>query len=386
MKLGRSIHALAVLGALCTLGTGCGDDSGGSAGPGPNETQAIMREILDGMQRTLPASMDAARFRDPSERAAISAALSHLAGNAEVLRAHTEEDDAQMQFLARSIARDAGEVERVYAEERYDRAAYLLRRITENCVVCHSRLPSREDSRLTKGFVQQSVFDELDLAQRASLQIATRRFDEALVTLEELIASPEHPALMLGPLTDYLVVCIRVKGDYDRPLPTLRRFAERGDLWARLREDVEAWIAFLPGLRERAQADPGLPTARALLAEGRRMVDFPEDRDSLAHFVVASAILQEAINAGRMGDEQTAEAYYLLGLTEARIGRNHWVTAAPFLLETSIRLAPGADFAAEAYALLEQETYLSYEGSDFEEIPSEEREHLAELRALIDGA
>jgi hypothetical protein len=61
------------------------------------------------------------------------------------------------------------------------------------------------------------------------------------------------------------------------------------------------------------------------------------------------------------------------------------VTSAPFLLERAIRLAPGEPFAEEAWALLERETLMAYEGID--EGPSpEEQARLAELRALIDAA
>ena len=76
--------------------------------------------------------------------------------------------------------------------------------------------------------------------------------------------------------------------------------------------------------------------------------------------------------------------FYELGLVEARIGRNYWVTSAPFLLETSIRLAPRETFARQAYALLEQELTLSYEGSDQEDVPADEQHRLDELRALLD--
>ena len=82
-------------------------------------------------------------------------------------------------------------------------------------------------------------------------------------------------------------------------------------------------------------------------------------------------------------DAQLGEAYYLRGVVEARIGRNYWVTAAPFLLAESIRVAPETPSAARAYALLERELLASYEGSDFEELPAEDREHLERLKALL---
>ena len=46
-------------------------------------------------------------------------------------------------------------------------------------------------------------------------------------------------------------------------------------------------------------------------------------------------------------------------------------------------MAPGESFARAAFALLEQELLMSYEGSDYEEIPPEERLVLDELQTLI---
>jgi tetratricopeptide (TPR) repeat protein len=345
-----------------------------------------MNEIYDQIRAALLASANVNGLRDPANRAEVAAALEALARNASALEDHARVEDDPMQFLARSAARDARDVQREYANGHFDRAAFLLRQITENCVVCHTRLESRDDSTLAAGFVDPSTLDSLPLEPKASLQIATRRFDEALATLESLLESPAvHAAILLGPIADYLVVCIRVKGDFERPLPTLERFAARPDLWTRLRMEVGGWIAALPELHERARRKPGLATARALVEEAQQMSLYPDDRTPLVHLIVASSLLERYIDQHRSRGRDLAEAYYLLGVTEARIGRNYWVTPAPYLLEQAIRLAPKGPFATDAYALLERETLMSYEGSDWEDLPEEDAQRLAELRRLIEG-
>lgn len=373
--------AAAVLAAVLLTACGGADEAQDSQ---RQETRRIMREIYHGLRVALPASVDPERFSSPESRPEISAALESLSRNATLLEEHTAQEDAQMHFLARSVARDAKEVERTYAAERYDRAAFLLRQIVENCVVCHTRVRSPADAAITEGFVDQGVLEELPAEPRATLQIATRRFDEALATLEALLADPnEHPALMLAPLTDYLVVSLRVKNDYERPRKTLERFAARPDLWASLRNDVEGWIASLPGLARRASHASDLGTARALLDEARARERLPGDHAGLVQYVAASAVLERFISQHHTRDAQLAEAFYLLGLVEARIGRNTWVTPAPFLLEQSIRLAPQSPFAKEAFALLEREILLMYEGADEEAISEEENQRLRELRELV---
>jgi hypothetical protein len=376
----RRMAAALLMGA--TLATSaCGEDQDDAR---KQETRRIMGEIFGGLRVALPVSVDPERFRAAGSRAEIAAALSALSRNAALLEQHAAREDEQMRFLARSVAADAREVERTYAAERYDRAAFLLRQIVENCVACHTRLRSDRDSPVSEGFVDSGVLEELPPEPRATLQIATRRFDEALATLEALFASRnEHPALMLAPLTDYLVVSLRVQGDYERPRATLQRFLERPDLWSSLRLDVERWIEALPGLEQRAAGKSDLPTARALLDEGKALERLPGDRAGLVHYVAASAVLERFISEHRQRDEQLAEAYYLLGLLEANIGRNTWVTPAPFLLEQAIRLAPQAPFARQAFALLEREILRMYEGADEEAISQEEDQRLRELRELV---
>ena len=375
--------ATGTISLACLTLSGCGQEAPPQPSQEEQETRAIMGRIYDAIRVALPASADPEGLARPERAAEISAALDALADNASLLQTHVGGEERQMQFLARGIARDARDVRRAWQEGHHPRAAFLLRQITENCVVCHTRLPS-DDSPVAQGFFQAGELDELPEEPKASLLIATRRFDEALATLESLLASSEHPALLLGPLTDYLVVSIRVKRDFERPAATLRRFAERADLWPELRADVETWLAALPGLAARASGAPDLETGRALFEAGVALGELPEDKRGLVHFITASSVLQRFLPTDPP-PEALGEAYYILGMIEARIGRNYWVTPAPFFLEESIRLAPKQPFAADAFARLERELLSAYEGADREELPPEEAARLQELRSLVRG-
>ena len=375
----RGFRAAAVLAALCVVACGSDETTPG----GDTETRALMGEIYRAIQVLLPASAEPEPFEDPAKAAEFEAALARLSTSTDRLVDHVE-GDAQGGFLARSIAYDTARVAQAYEAGRRDRAAFLVRRITESCIVCHSRLPDTADRPLAKGFLDVEGLAALPPDQRAALQLATRRFDDALATIEAQLASPDHPAMLLGALTDLLVVSVRIQQDFDRPVPVLERFARRPDLWSALRRDVEAWIAALPELRARTAGPPRLAVARALVEEARGLATVPDSHRSVAHYVAASSVLERFVEADPGPSAETAEAYYLLGLTEAWIGRNYWVTSAPFLLETSIRMAPGEPLARDAFALLERELLASFEGAE-ESLPPGDAEELAELRALIDA-
>jgi len=361
----------------------CGEDP---AEREAESTRAMMREIFQSIRIALPASIDAAHFRNPENRAQISAALDALARNTAELEKHYAKSDAQLGFLARSIERDAIEAKVAFDHERYKRSAFVLRQIVENCVVCHTRLPADRNSGVAEGFVDEGDLASLPPKSRATLQIATRQFDGALDSLEEVLTDPlTHPAVMLGPLTDYLVVAIRVTGNYERAIRTLEKFSTRDDLWPSLREDVDDWIDALPALQRRAANASTVADARAIIDEGEALDEYGDGQGSLLHFIVASSVLERYIAAHPKRSAELGEAFYLRGILETRIGRNYWVTTAPFFLEESIRIAPGEPFAEDALVLLERELFAAYEGSDIEELPEPERAHLDELRALIDA-
>ena len=350
------------------------------------ETRSLMHAIFASVAVALTASVEPGEFRDPANRAKIAAALGQLAENAEQLEEHTGLAGGAREYLSHSVARDARDVERAYVAEQYGRAAFLVQQITENCIGCHTRLPDDEDSVVAQGFVDEALFGELPLEPRASLQMATRRFDDARLTLEQLIASDEHAALLLNALTDYLVVNLRVRGDFERPVPVLETFATREDAWPTLRRAALGWAAALPELAPIVAGEAKIETARRILEQGKTLSSVERDHMPLVHWVAASSVLERLIERGDAEPAVLGEAYYLLGLIEARIGRQYWVTPAPFLLEASILLAPGEEFSEDAYAILERQLLAAWEGTDFEELPPEDAQRLAELRRLIDGA
>jgi len=376
------IHRALVFAACAAVGCGAEpkrtDD---------DQTRAVMREIFEGIRVALPASIDSAAFSAPENQGEIFAALETMARNAAILEEHAKGCDAQTGFLARSVKRDAIEARTTYRYGHYQRSAFVLQQIVEDCVVCHTRLPADCGSGIAADFVDEGALASLSAQSQATLLIATRQFDRALDALEKVLADPTtHPAVMLGPLTEYLIVAIRVEGDYKRPVATLERFARRKDLWPSLRRDVDAWITALPSLHERAATASTVTSARAIIEEGEALDEVGNRQGSLLHFIVASSILERYIHAHPVRNAELGEAYYLRGMLETRIGGNYWVTAAPFFLEESIRIAPKSPSAAEALVVLERELFAAYEGSDIEELPDAEKAHLAELRALIEAS
>lgn len=348
------------------------------------QTRALMRPIFESMSVLVPLSADPAKFADPARDAEVRAALRSLAAGADALAEHAGQRDPDALYLGGALAHDAREVLRAFELGRTESAIFFLQQTSGNCVACHSRLPHPGDSLLAEGFARDATLARLPPLERGRLLVATRRFDQALATYEAVFADPKtHPAETLSAWTDYLVVSLRARQDFARPVPVLERFAARPDVWQNLRDDLREWLVSLRELAPSARAEPSLGAARELLDQANLRMRFPSDRRALVQYIAASAILHRALAAHPGRSPEAGEAYYLLGLAELHIRRDYWVSQADFFLETSIRSAPQAKFARDAYALLEQETLLGYTGSAGLQLPDDVKRHLAELRKLV---
>jgi hypothetical protein len=216
--------------------------------------------------------------------------------------------------------------------------------------------------------------------------MATRQFERALAAQEAMLSSPEFDVNsidLLGYLDDYLEVCVRVKGDFERPARALEAFAKRKDLRPGLRDDVNHWIADLRELRARGPIE-GLPAGRRLVEEAEASEQGA--RALLVRYEAASGTLHRFVASLPERDPRAAEAYYWLGVIESRIGRSFWLSQTEPYLEAAIRLAPGDPVAQKAYDLLEEFTISGYSGSSGDHVPEDVQAWLDELSGLITAA
>jgi hypothetical protein len=351
----------------------------------PTET---MDEIFEALSELLPRSLDVARFGAPDGRERELELIDALVAAAARVEAHAQPRDPGFGFLSRSLAADVRELRRRYARGSYGEARYILYRLTENCVACHSRLPDDHEFPLAKRFMERAELNVLGPEERARLQTATRQFDAALHTYEEMFADPEEaPSGMdiSGYLVEYLTICIRVRRDLERPLRTLEEMGRRTDVPRYLRRNLAAWQTELRELGPALSGPAELAAARTLAQHSDAVHSWPGDRVGVVRDLVASSLLHRyASQAGRSGPE-LSEAYYLLGLASSRSHGLRWVPETEFYLETSIRLHPAAPHAEDAYAALEERALLGYTGSGGTQLPSDVQALLDELRGLIDA-
>jgi hypothetical protein len=369
---------------------------GARAEPSPNESaRATMQRVYGAMTVLLPASAKDGGFSGAEKREELRAAFATLREAAVELRGHGERRDASFGLHARNLADDALLASNAFALGDEEEARFTFTLMTQRCIDCHSRLPDVIDSPLATRLIALPEVKALAPLERARVDVALRRFDEALATWEEVFRDPaiapaEHD--LSGTLADYLTICLRVKGDAQRPQPVLRALAKRADTPGFLRTRLIAWGISLARVGPRlAQSSPSIQVAREWAMMARNLSDLPTARDGLVYDLAASSLLLRWIDAREQGDRKAedlelATAYYELAVIEDRTAFSIWAPQTDVYMEAALRAAPTGPLAKRAYARVEEQMLTELGATSLDALPDPERARLAALRALIDGA
>ncbi len=349
-------------------------------------TQATMRGIFTALTSAYAYSLDMEYFEDRHNRETITAALQALVLNTDALEEHGGGLDPSFDYLRRSLATDAEQALQRYQDRQFLGSQFMLSKLMENCATCHGRIPADQAFDNGAAFLDKANVAAIPPVDRVNIEIATRQFDKALVTYEEIFQLPrmtDQGLALIGAFEGYLKLCIAVVGDTDRAIGTLQTFLTRDDMPDELRKQVSLWISSLGALDLAAEDGRELDMARTLVGDAEVMMRRAPNTypNRLVEFVAASSLLHRYLMAASAYDDTIAEAYYLLAVAESQIARSYWISETAFLLEQSIRQAPKTDSAKKAYRALKDYTK-TVETSPTGDVPAVD---LEELRLLIQG-
>jgi len=357
-----------------------------SAAQNGSATRTRMRGVFVTVTTAYKYSLDPQAFEDPGNRNKIQSSLQALVANTSELERHGIELDPSFDYLKRSLAQDASEALTRFEQGQYMGSRWMLNKLVENCVTCHSKLPADKKVDIGAAFMKDAEVKSLDPLPRAELEIATRRFDAAIGTYEKVFADPSvspQTISITGAFENYLRLCISVRREPDRAVRSLATFAARDDVPENLRSLVREWIRSLGAVDLGVAAADGLTVGRREIDEARARIRYPKDRTRQVEFIWAAALLHQFLRETEPGDARAAEAYYLLGVAESYISRSYWISETDYLLELAIRQAPHTQMARDAYAFLEEYTLAGHTVTA-RAVPEEVEKRLAELRALAD--
>jgi hypothetical protein len=237
---------------------------------------------------------------------------------------------------------------------------------------------------LSTRFVSDARIAALPLHERAILETATRQFEAALANYETILLSPDYTPEeidRLGIFDEYLSLCLQVRVDSMRPIRNLEAVSKRDDLSAALSARLRTWQKDL-GKVKSAGEPSDLDKMRAQVQRTEAMSSSRSERELLVAYLDSAAQLHRFVEDAKHDPGQHAEAYYLLGLVESRVGRVYWPAPEEFYLEIAVRMAPGSDVARSAFELYEELVTLGYSGSGGTQMPANMVSRLNDLREL----
>lgn len=376
---------IAAFGILVTVNSSC-YAANSSAETQQSATRSIMAQLFSSLTNVLPLSMNGNEFSDPKNKERITNDLRKMRDGTSALVEHTKKFEGSYGFIAKSMARDIKDIYNWYEKGATSEARYLLHQVSENCVSCHMKLPDPGHAPKMDHFFKDLAVNKLSPPEKARLQVALRQFDDALITWESMFKTWPKPSELfaMDTLPEYLKVVLRVKGDPKRALSTLEQLSKRSDLPTFMTREVATWIRSLKKLGGEFKKNGNeLTRAEKIIQNARLSMEYPMDRTALIDFIVASGLLNRYMQAKNLSAENTARAYYLLGLTESLIGRSTWLTQTDYYLEASVRSAPKSKVALKALDALEQQILMEYSGSGGTNIPDDIQANLDELRNLV---
>jgi len=388
MKTRQRAALMSVL-ALCVVAAPVWYEVG-LAGPQQAETseaQTTMRGIFFTLTMVYTYSLDPEAFQDPANHMQIQSALQALVANSSELDLHGAGLNPSYGYFRRSLARDARDALARFNQGQYMGSRFVISRMTENCVYCHTKLPSEQEFDLGEEFFNQRKIRKLKPEERVQLEVALRQFEAASKSYEQLFTTPEMTPdnlMLLGAFAGYLRLCIGALDDPQHAEQTLKKYVQREDVPEPTKSLVNGWIVELSTVNLEGAKGNELAVAKQLIESAEANRKHPSDRSRLVDYIVASTLLNRYIETGPSSDTDVAQAFYLMGVAEARISRSYWISQTDFLLEQAIRKAPKSDVAKRAYAFLSEYTISAHAETSAREVSPDLRADLEELRKLIE--
>jgi len=177
MKTSRraiSLSLLALLAVSIAVLAGGGAAVVFSQETDASATQATMRGIFITLTSAYKFSLDPEEFQDPANHMIIQGMLQALVANANELERHGGGLNPSFGYLRRSLARDANDALDRFNQGQYMGSRFVISKITENCVTCHTKLPAASDFDMGDQFMNELKIRKLPAVERVNIELAAR--------------------------------------------------------------------------------------------------------------------------------------------------------------------------------------------------------------------
>jgi hypothetical protein len=297
-------------------------------------------------------------------------------------------DDLLIQYSLKNLKEDLNRASQSFQAGQKDFSRMTAKASLNHCFRCHSV------SNVGGTTAWDLDFSSLKLAplEKADLLVATRKLDQAMSFMEQLLASGEMQKTYAfdfeSMLRRYLALMIRVENAPDRALAQLDKLLKNPDTPHYILEQAKGWRKSLKAWAgEQKQPAPKSPkqlfkavTARFEKAEA--IQHYEKDHAGDVEYLRATAILHQGMKLlKRPADE--VRALFLLGKAyEVLDELGSWNLHESYY-EACLIKDPKSDLARNCYNRLEASLFMGYSGTSGTHLPPEERARLQSLKQMM---
>lgn len=271
-----------------------------------------------------------------------------------------------------------------------DYAHWRLKEITNNCLDCHTRLPTSHPSSFQNGelIIDKSKFD--NLYNLGIAQLIVRRYVDAktsfIQTIDDSIIKKDFQNIML-PFKQLLLVETKVLKNPENLISTLNTYARKKEIPEDVRKNLGEWA-------KRLQHWKGTSTLNSGLTSEKKVTDFINQslqplkkQPSLSDGNDVDLLFASGLLSNYLFENPTSskapEISYWLGWAEKHLKRENFFGSGDRFLKQCVKRYPSNPIAKRCLEEYRESVEFEFTGSSGTNIPEDIEKELDELAKLI---
>lgn len=351
-----------------------------------------MQLMAEDVRKLLPFLYDQEAFRDPKNREQIHRSLKEFAQAADHIKPSMAkpflEDELLVEYSLTNLKEDLNRAAATFNMGQFDYSRSVAKASMSHCFRCHSVTQTGSSAGWDLSSIQK-----LNLAplERADLLVATRKYDQALSFMEQLLNSIEFQKSYAfdfeALLRRYLALIIRVEKAPDRALAELNKILDRGETPHYIAVQAEGWQKSLRAWKN--ERPVSIKSANELFRQVERrfarasaLQNYDKDHAGDVEYLRATSLLHQNIGLAKEPKDK-ARAMYLLGKAyEVLDELGSWNLHESYY-EACILKDPKSVTSKSCYSRLEASLFMGYSGSSGTHLPMDQRARLKRLKDRI---
>lgn len=330
--------------------------------------KSLMHTFESEMEKLRPYLVSDAAFEDPAARPKVEAALKTL--EKQVNRAKPKGIDKNPGFRITYdlMAHHIRQTKRAFDSGKLPYARMRLNATANFCMSCHTQTPEQKNAFI--GPWGNSADLKAATVVNSEYLFITRRFDQALARMDELIRKYPKSDLKAEQFLDVyrrkLAIFARVQRDPKAAVASFKADLGNKALPADIRKRVESWIADFEAWGKEKE-DPSAMTDEKLMAFVKKAL--PEER--LRQSAVAAPEIVKALRLSGLLYERLLNSpdpalaqeflFYLAGI-ERQLAPFYWYSLSDSYLRECITKYPKRPYTKKCYDAFETDLRQRYQG------------------------